>query len=78
MVCGEWFNGTGDESNRRSVEVGGGQCEVQRWSYRELFSDKLGFDPIHEPVATLQRFVADVDASLAHSLLVSAMNCWMY
>ncbi len=41
---------------------------VQRWSYRELFQTKLGFDPIAEPVETLQRVVSEVDESLARAL----------
>lgn len=37
-------------------------------TYRSLFADKLGFDPIDEPVETLTQKVAEVDTELARSI----------
>ncbi len=69
----EWYvvNGTMEQVIEQTIDLlklAIGPCKVQRWSYRELFQSKLGFDPIREPVATLQSAVAEIDASLAQSL----------
>ncbi len=69
----EWYvvNGSMDQVIDQTIDLlklAIGECNVQRWSYRELFQSKLGFDPIREPVETLQLAVAEVDASLALSL----------
>lgn len=37
-------------------------------TYRRLFADTIGFDPINEPVETLTDKVAEVDVELAHSI----------
>ncbi len=37
-------------------------------TYRSLFADKLGFDPIEEPTQTLCQKVAEVDVELARSI----------
>lgn len=37
-------------------------------TYRQLFAQTLGFDPISTPISTLERAVESVDASLAQSL----------
>lgn len=69
----EWYvvNGSMDQVIDQTIDLlklAIGDCTVERWSYRQLFQTKLGFDPIHEPVETLQDAVASVDASLAEAL----------